>query len=336
MLLDSGHEATLLEGEEQEQIGKDFTGYKNGMVRLTPGRWLFPRTFTKFANRCFNFKWRPSDVVLMTYPKCGTTWTQEIVWTMRNNANFDHPSADEPLSDRAPFFECDMLFPEDLPLDDPKTKVCPSFQQLCPGADPRDGIYLQLSAAIPDPRTIKTHLAFTVLHPSLLDTIKVVYVARNPKDMFVSYMHHARLLDGFVGSVDDFMKYFKNGDLMYGAYDEHVREAWERRDHPNLHIIFYEDLKADIMKELRRLNDFLDTRLTDDQLRKVAHYTSFGQMKARDNDSLKNFYDKDVWQKDGGFYRKGQNGGWKSLPAHVTTELNSWIKTQFSFGIAFK
>lgn len=65
MLLDSGHEATLLEGEEQAQIGKDFTMHKNGMVRLTPGRWLFPKTFTKFANGVFNFKVSFSNMILM-------------------------------------------------------------------------------------------------------------------------------------------------------------------------------------------------------------------------------------------------------------------------------
>ncbi|KAG0713790.1 Sulfotransferase family cytosolic 1B member 1 [Chionoecetes opilio] len=126
-------------------------------------------------------------------------------------------------------------------------------------------------------------------------------------------------------------------NVVYGAYDEHVREAWERRSHPNLHIAYYEDLKADPIKELHRLNDFLDTQLTDEQLKKVADYTSFDQMKARDNDRLKDFYNHEIWQKDGGFFRKGQSGGWKkNLPAHVTTEMDSWIKKQFNFGITFK
>lgn len=338
MLLDSGHEATFLEGEELEQQKKNFQGYQSGLVRLNPGRWLFPAGFTKFANGMFNFKWRSSDVVVMTYPKCGTTWTQEIIWTMRNNVNFDHPLAKESIMDRAPFFDADMFLPDDITPDHPEMNECPSFQRLCPGADPSDGVYLQISRATPDPRTIKTHLAFSVLSPSLLDTAKVVYVVRNPKDVLLSYLHHSRLLveHGYVGSTEDFTKYFINGDLVYGLYDEHVKEAWERRNHPNLHIIFYEDLKAENMKELRRLNEFLGTKLTDEQLKKVAHYTSFDQMKARDNDRLKEFYNNEVWQKDGGFFRKGQSGGWKNLPAHVITEMDSWIKKKFNFGIEFK
>ncbi|KAG0713789.1 Estrogen sulfotransferase [Chionoecetes opilio] len=173
MLLDSSHKATLLEEEELAQQEKDFTGYKHGLVRLNPGRWLFPAEFTKFANGLFNFKWRNSDVVVMTYPKCGTNWTQEIIWTMRNNANFDHPLAMDPLMDRSPFFECDMFFAEEVVPGSSEMNECPSFQRLCPGADPKDGMYLQISEATPDPRTIKTHLPFSLLHHSMLDTAKV-------------------------------------------------------------------------------------------------------------------------------------------------------------------
>lgn len=339
MLLDSGHEATLLEGEELAQQQKDFQGYKQGLVRLNPGRWLYAARFTEVANKIYNFKWKSSDVVVMTYPKCGTTWTQEIIWTMRNNVNFDHPLAMDPIMDRAPFLECDMFLPEEIAPDSPFVAECPSFQRLCHGADPKDGMYLQIAAATPEPRTIKTHLPFSLLHPSLLDTAKVVFVARNPKDVFFSYLHHSRLLvdHGFVGSMEDFMKYFISGDLVYGSYDEYMKEAWERRNHPNLHLLFYEDLKANTLKELRKLSDFMGIELTDDQLKKIAEYTSFDQMKSRDNDKLRDFYNKDIWKKDGGFFRKGQSGGWKkNLPEDVAAEMDDWIKKSFNFGITFK
>lgn len=56
MLLNSGHEATLLEGGELAQQQRDFTGYKDGLVRFSPGGWLFTKKFTKFANGYYNFK----------------------------------------------------------------------------------------------------------------------------------------------------------------------------------------------------------------------------------------------------------------------------------------
>lgn len=48
---------------------------------------------------------KPSDVVLLTYVKCGTTWLQEVVWTMRNNPNLDHPMAGMPINARVAFLE---------------------------------------------------------------------------------------------------------------------------------------------------------------------------------------------------------------------------------------
>ena len=45
-------------------------------------------------------------------------------------------------------------------------------------------------------RLIKSHLPFEFLPPKLLDTCKVVYVARNPKDVAISLYHHYLNLPG--------------------------------------------------------------------------------------------------------------------------------------------
>ena len=44
------------------------------------------------------------------------------------------------------------------------------------------------------PRVIKSHLTFEMLPPNLLDTCKVVYVCRNPKDTIVSFYKVFNLL----------------------------------------------------------------------------------------------------------------------------------------------
>lgn len=41
----------------------------------------------------------------------------------------------------------------------------------------------------PSPRFIKTHLPLSMLPPNLLSTAKVVYVARDPRDVAVSYYY---------------------------------------------------------------------------------------------------------------------------------------------------
>ncbi|MPC50225.1 hypothetical protein E2C01_044049 [Portunus trituberculatus] len=47
------------------------------------------------------------------------------------------------------------------------------FKILCPGRRPKDGMCLQMAECTPDPRTIKTHLPFSLLPSSMLDTSKV-------------------------------------------------------------------------------------------------------------------------------------------------------------------
>ena len=53
---------------------------------------------------------RLSDVwvVTVTYPKCGTTWTQEIVWNILSGA-------DQVSSARTPFIDGPMIFGEEDP-----------------------------------------------------------------------------------------------------------------------------------------------------------------------------------------------------------------------------
>ena len=60
------------------------------------------------AQRIWNFKARPDDVWIVTYPKCGTTMTQELVWQIINLAKggeVDSEKSKEFLFLRTPFIE---------------------------------------------------------------------------------------------------------------------------------------------------------------------------------------------------------------------------------------
>lgn len=62
-------------------------------------------------------------------------------------------------------------------------------------------------ATMPSPRIIKTHLPMTFLPPTLLDTCKVVYVARDPRDVAVSYYHLTCSIQAF-NFTGDFKAYW--------------------------------------------------------------------------------------------------------------------------------
>ena len=105
----------------------------------------------------------------------------------------------------------------------------------------------------------------------------MVYVARNPKDVIVSYYHYHRLLEfhRYTGNLEAFAEYFMTDRgtidrllpstktsptysqfvlsfefpynlerIVYSApFFPHLLDAWNKRHHPNLHFVFYEDLK---------------------------------------------------------------------------------------------
>lgn len=216
MQLISGHDVIPTNESETDKLRKDFKGYAHGLIRLTPGRWLLPPGFTNVANKIYNFQHKESDVVVMTWPKCGTTWMQELVWTMTNNPDLDNPDSGLPVIVRSPYLEMDA-FALRLGTGDIHSTSSPlydAFKRWCPGRKPEEGIHLQLAECLPAPRIIKTHLPFPFLSPSLLDVSKVVYVARNPKDVIVSYHHHSRINRGhaYVGSFEGFVQYFVDDD----------------------------------------------------------------------------------------------------------------------------
>ncbi|CAL4067484.1 unnamed protein product, partial [Meganyctiphanes norvegica] len=333
MCVSVGHTVVPVVGEELAKIRKDFKGHTKDIIQLMPGRWLYPAVFTNYADRYYNFKWRESDVMVMTWPKCGTTWMQEIIWNMKNNPNLDNPRATDMLFARSPFIEYDILL-EGLNYDPPGPgdPMVQALKSYCPEANPSQGLCLQLAEQSPAPRIIKTHLPFSLHSPHLLNSAKVVFVVRNPKDAIISYCHHVRLFkhQSFIGTLEDFVQYFMQDNLQFGSYSLMVKEAWEKRGHPNLHIVFYENLKTDIGNELRKLNNFIGTNLSETQLQNVVKWTSLEAMRGRTNEdkvagSAK--YNTQVLEKDGGFIRKGIVGDWREkFSPELNAELNQWIE----------
>jgi hypothetical protein len=128
-----------------------------------------------------------------------------------------------------------------------------------------------------DPRVFKSHL----LPRWLPAGPRYVAVVRDGADVAVSYHHFYRDYLGFDGSPSEFFERFRNGDLQYGAWSQHVDEWRERAaDKGDTLVIRYEDLVADRARVARALVAFLEWPA--DRVERAVELTSFDAMKARE------------------------------------------------------
>ncbi|GAB0090907.1 hypothetical protein DMENIID0001_056830 [Sergentomyia squamirostris] len=137
------------------------------------------------------FESRPSDIWVVSFPKCGTTWTQEMVWLLDNDLDFDTAKKTF-LYDRFPFFEVSYL---------------PNGQK---------GDTVGKLNEMTEQRYIKSHMPANLLPRSIWRAkCKVIYVARNPKDAAISFYHHWRNIATFTGTLDHFLDMFVNDYSKY-------------------------------------------------------------------------------------------------------------------------
>ncbi|KAB7503635.1 Sulfotransferase 1 family member D1 [Armadillidium nasatum] len=158
-------------------------------------------------------------------------------------------------------------------------------------------------------------------------------MARDPRDVVVSYCHFARLVNflDFVGSTSDFVEHFVNDTLVHGPFWTHLKEAWNKRSHPNIHFCFFEDMKANPKEEILRIQRFLNVDLTESQINGIVHYTSFQEMSKRKYKKAigSNIVEENpkILNKDGGFFRKGVTGDYKNkLSEEDIQKINEWTK----------
>ena len=182
--------------------------------------------------------------------------------------------------------------------------------------------YIDMIEDMPSPRTTKTHMEVKFYRRALEEKkTKFVVVMRNAKDTLVSYYHFYRSNAGLgrmTGTFEDFMDLYKRNKLQ-NWFDWNL-DWWKYKDHPNVIFFTYEDMKADIKREVRRLVDFLGVSVSEDVIDDVCNQSSFGAMSDRfaKDERLKKVVDPKISP----FMRKGQIGDWKN---HFNEEDNRYI-----------
>jgi estrone sulfotransferase len=185
------------------------------------------------------------------------------------------------------------------------------------------------------PRFVKSHLHYSLLPQQLIDgstKAKMIYVARNPKDTCVSFFHHSVLLDGYDGSLEEFVEAFITDNVYCAPFWSHLREFWEVRNRSDVLFLKFEDMKEDLPKVIRQTAAFLGKTLTEEKVDILADHLSFESMKNNPACSkehlisvLQAIHGKK--QPDKKFMRKGQVGSWKDeLPPQLMARFDEWIE----------
>jgi len=308
-------EATRLEAlfDVCEKYGQKF-------VRTKPGDCILPNAYEKCKDRIKNFALCDGDVCLLTYPKCGTTWTQELLTLVKNDFDFEKTQA-TPMPQRGVMI--DLLFLLDALRKD---------------GFPVDGMFEKMEK-LPSPRMVVSHLPPTLLPDDLFHKCKVIMCFRNPKDAVVSKYNFEKMVKvfGYVGDLQSYFDLFMDDLGVYGSYFEYVKTSWEKRDNPNVCVLFFEDMKKDLGKSVRKVADFLGKTYTEDQIEKSVDFLSFKSMKERGSgDTFQTMLKKS--DSDGHFMRKGEAGDWKnSFTDEMTKRMNDAIEKHLKpIGLEFQ
>lgn len=264
-----------------------------------PIRW--PRKTRELHNHHFDstvwndFRFRDGDIVVGTYAKSGTTWTQQILSQLLFEG-----AEDLPVADMSPWV--DLRVP-------PREVKLPALE------------------AQTHRRFLKTHLPVDALVFS--PKAKYLYIGRDGRDvMWSMHNHHVKanalwyeLLNdtpGLVGPrirppVADVREYFlewlHHDGYPFWPFWENVRSWWEIRDLPNVKLVHFADLKADMPGQIRAIAAFLSIPIDERRWASILHHCSFDYMKK--NAAKSTPLGGAVWEGGGeSFINKGTNGRW--------------------------
>nr|XP_054922425.1 sulfotransferase 1E1-like isoform X2 [Dermacentor andersoni] len=220
---------------------------------------FFPRECIESACK---YKPTKDDLYIVTYVKCGTTWTQHVVYLIQTGGV--PPSNAEEFYRASPYIE--------------------AFGAECVQWMKRPG-------------ALKTHLPVQLLEYS--PDAKYLVVARNPRDVIVSLQYHWLAFVGYHynGAFDDAFEHFMNDEIDCGNFFTFYKDWYERSRDPNVLFVVYEDLKRNPEETILRIARFMGAEyeanlLKDDRkrLRDVVKYSSVDEMKKYTNGIIQDFF----------------------------------------------
>jgi aryl sulfotransferase len=247
--------------------------------------------------RWSTFVTRPGDIFVCTPAKCGTTWMQTIVASLL----FPDGTTPQPVLDLSPWIDARFA-----PID-----------EVVAGLD-----------AQTHRRFVKTHTNADGIpwYPGA----SYIVVGRDGRDAFMSFLNHMRSMrpefmmelaqsavadgiqvDGPIPPVDDVHEFFAWWLYEQPSWFEHVASFWKHYGEPNVLFVHYDDMKADLGAEMRRVAAFLDIDVADGRWPEVIERCTFDAMKQRSAEI--GDFDRGFVGGADTFLYKGTNGRWRDV-----------------------
>lgn len=219
----------------------------------------FVRTpFKELANEIRHFNVRNDDIWIISFPKTGSTWMENIVWQLKNGIDTTKP----------PFVLFDGLYLEmDMILNDEESNKMHKTERL------------EMVKDASSPRIIKTHLPPHLLPIELwTNKPKIIYIARNPKDTAISMFHMINGFKKFNGTIDEYFDCFLEDRTNYAPFDAHILTYWKLCHLDYFLFLTYEQLVADRFNGIKIISNFLRCTYTENELKQLADYASIDSM----------------------------------------------------------
>lgn len=280
----------------------------------------YPTRTREYHNHHFDssiwndLKLRPDDIFITSYCKSGTTWMQQIgrlCDSRRKCRCADH-------------VVCQLIFDGKEGLDLPA--ISPWIDLRIPPKEVR----LAMVDHQENRRFIKSHAPVDGV--GIQPEHKYIVLFRDGRDAIWSlYNHMSKGNDAFFAALNDtpglvgdrlvrptqgprqyFLDFFQcNGDFIFPfSFWDYLRSWWAVRHLPNVKIVHYAHLKADLEGEMRSVAKFLDIPVLEERWLTYIEHCSFEYMK----DHAVECTPMGGQLFEGGaktFINKGTNGRWK-------------------------
>ncbi|XP_059218521.1 estrogen sulfotransferase Ste2-like [Stomoxys calcitrans] len=275
----------------------------------------------QFYGKIYDLEVYRDDVWLVTLPKAGTTWMQELLWLVMNEFDFEKAKK-EHLELRSPFLEFDYYISND---------VTTCFQRV---------------EQLKRPRLVKTHLSLPFLpHQVWHKKPKVIYVVRNLKDVIVSGYYHTRAI-GMTSedtTLDHFVIEMMEDNKSEEDFFPHIMEFYALRNQSWVFYTSFERMKSNLREVITDVCQFLNKTIDEKTMAKMLKHLSFEEMKT--NPKTHHVWEFEQIQKtfngskttDLNFIRKGKVNGYREeLTEETIKRLDKWMDEHLeSYNVTF-